>query len=116
MMEFCYRQARRALAEATPGETRLETDSREACAGLRISDFGNVAEAGMIQVFYQRRKKTRPRLAPGIFGSIPYAQPCFDEGTDQPRPNRALMIRAIALTHAASIVWHVTRLLRREGA
>ena len=70
----------------------------------------------MSQMFHERRDKARSRFSLGIIGLAAHAQPRFDKRTDEPRPNRALMIGAIALAHgnAGEIVLLLTDVVMPE--
>src|SRR5574341_1074859 len=63
-----------------------------------------------------RLDEALPRFTLGLNAGAAHAQPSLDERANQPRPNRALVISAVALAHAATIMGRVTRLVGREGA
>src|SRR5262249_42520865 len=44
-------------------------------------------------------------------GRIPDPQPGLNKWSDEPRPDRPLMVGAVALHHAALVMWNVSRLL-----
>ncbi len=89
---------------------------RNAAAGVvrlsGIEHFADRADPRFAQMFWKPREKFTRR------GSIVRMdfQPRVDERPDQPRPNRALMVGAIARAQIASVNRFVFRIVWRERA
>src|SRR3989442_3955585 len=64
----------------------------------------------------QRLEEASARRGLGVRGAAPDAEPRLNERTHEPRPDRALMVRAVALADAAVVTWRVSRLVGRERA
>src|SRR5439155_2600602 len=63
-----------------------------------------------------RVEKASPRLGLRVRGAAPDAEPRLDERAHEPRPDRPLMVRAVALADAALVAGPVSRLVGRERA
>ena len=95
---------------------RLKRATARCVRQFGIGDLGNMPETAVIDMIQERREKARARLPLGFTGIAAHSNPGFDEGADQPRPDRALVICAVALTYAALVMRRVTRLFGRERA
>ena len=66
-----------------------------------------MAKAGSVEMRENRREKSFARGAFGFVGITAHAYPRFNEWPDKPRPDCALMIRAVALENTARVVWRI---------
>ena len=80
-----------------------------------IGDFGNVAKAGLLQVFEQGLEVCAARFVNSGRRVLVNPGPRIDECAEKPRPDGALMIRAVALAHAALIARRIAGFTGREG-
>jgi len=79
---------------------------------LGIEDLADTADATVAQVLVERRDE--PRGGARIVRER--APPCVDEGSEQPRPDCALMVRSIAAAQIAVILRVVVHVLRAQRA
>src|SRR4051812_37884343 len=82
---------------------RLERTTAWRVRRIAVRDLGNVAEAGVSQMIDERHDKTLAGFLFGLGRTAADAQPCLDERTDQPWPNGALMIAAVAFAGGAVV-------------
>ncbi len=78
----------------------------------RVEHFTDRADSGIVQMF----RKTLEEFARGRSIVRMHFQPGIDERADQPRPNRSLMVSAVARTEVAAVNRFVFRIVRRERA
>ena len=93
---------------------RLKRTTAWSVGWLGVGDFRNVAEAGFLKMREDWRQKLAARLAFGFVRIAANTHPRLDERTNQPRPDRALVIGAVALAHASSVMRCVARFARCE--
>ena len=72
-----------------------------------VGDFGDVPQAGGVEMGFQRRQEFFAGLFFGFGGSAADADPGFDEGADEPGPDGALMVGGVALVQRADVVRNV---------
>ena len=81
---------------------------------LGVGDFGNVAQASFVEMSEEWREELHPRFLFQSLGVAMHSNPRLDKRSNQPGPDRTLMIRAIALRHAAFVMRLEIRLTWRE--
>src|SRR5262245_11103712 len=86
----------------------LEGTAARSVRRFGVTNFRYVTQSSMIQMFVQRRKKLRAGLFSRGGVSTMDAHPGFDEGVNQPRPDRALVIDRISGTRVAFVVLRVS--------
>src|SRR5690348_8826542 len=75
-----------------------------------------MADARLVEMREQRFEKAAARLGDHLRGAAADADPRLDERAHEPRPDGALVVRAIALAHAAVVAGRVPGLVGRERA
>src|SRR5215470_16515638 len=75
-----------------------------------------MTQAGLVKVIQNGLQKSSPSLLFRFCSIAVDVKPGFDERPNEPGPDRALMIGAVALAHAAFVMWNVSRLAGRERA
>src|SRR5262249_7699245 len=99
-----------------PHRPGLEGAAARRVGRVAVRDLRNVPEARRVEVGQQRREKARSSLSLGRDRATPAAYPRLDERAEEPGPDRALVIRRVAFTHAALVTPDVARLAGRERA
>ena len=79
---------------------------------VSVGDFRDVAEAGAFEMVKQRPEVSATRFVNRGRSAFVDPRPRIDERTEKPRPDGALMVRAVALTDAAAIRADVSRFER----
>ena len=97
---------------------RSTSATLHACAQHPRGVYGGSASKISLMLPMQALARCCPRLtAMGRNSSTPIgidAAPRVDEWSDQPRPDRPLVIREISRTQIAEILWLIVRVTRRE--
>ena len=75
-----------------------------------------MTESSLVQMLIDWRKKFGTRFCFCFGCGAADADPCLHEWTNEPRPDRALMVNRIALARAALVARRITRFARRERA
>ena len=83
---------------------------------VAIGDLADMSQARRREMGFHRGQKTAPPLSLGLGAVAANGQPCLDEGAKQPRPDRALMIGAIARSRIAAVVADIGLVAGRETA
>src|SRR6185369_14286282 len=73
-----------------------------------------MAEPGFLKMSEERSEKPCTGFAPCFGGVATHSHPRFNKRSDEPGPDRALMIRAVALHYASLVMLRVIRFPRRE--
>src|ERR1051325_6507899 len=73
----------------------------------RVEHFADRANAVVVHAFWGTFEELPRR---GVFSRMHF-QPCVDERSDEPRPDRALVIRAVSRTEIAGVNRFVIRML-----
>src|SRR5207249_9124224 len=93
---------------------RLERAAARRVWRFGVGNFRDVTEPGLFKMRQDRRQKIAARFAFGFVRIAANAHPRLDERTNQPRPDRSLVIGAVALAHASGVMWCVARFARCE--
>src|SRR6267378_5451352 len=87
---------------------------RDAPAGregsITVKNFAERAEAAGINLAAERLEETQRRFAVLVDAVV-----CECEGSEQPAPDRALMISGVAIAGAAAVMAGISRFARREA-
>ena len=86
----------RSSRSSSPRRPRLERTAARRVRRFGVADFRDVTESSVVQMLIEWRKKSGARFFFRFGRGAAHAHPCFDECADQPRPDGALMINAIA--------------------
>src|SRR5204862_2465828 len=79
-------------------------------------DLGDVVETGLVEVCEQGRDEACARLRLRVRSASADADPRVDERAEQPWPDRALMVGAVALARTALVVADVGGIAGLERA
>ena len=77
--------------------------------GFGVGDFGDVVEAVGLEMGFDGWEEAVAGFALGGGVVAADADPGFDEGTDEPLPDDALMVGAVALEQCADVAEDVVR-------
>ena len=83
---------------------------------ITVGNLRDVAESRGFEVSKQGWHEACACLGFGCPALPTNTQPCLDERSDQPRPDRALMIGDIPFGGTSAIVGNVVRIVRRQRA
>src|SRR5688572_5259578 len=92
----------------------LERTAARRVRRLRIGDLADVAEAGLGEVREQRCDEALASGDLGLWCVASDLDPGLDERPEQPRPDGALVVRAVTLEHAAFVAACVSEVCRFE--
>src|SRR5206468_6598016 len=84
--------------------------------GIAVGDLREMNEARVVEVGEQRLEEAPARLGTRRRRAAADAHPGLDEPAHEPRPDRPLVIRGVALARAALVAGRVAGLARRERA
>src|SRR6266702_8406422 len=76
---------------------------------LGIANLRDVAESRLVEMPIQRWEETGARFFFSRVSATADAHPCLNKCADEPRPDGALMITAVALRYASTIMWRIAR-------
>ena len=91
---------------------RLERAPARRVRRVAVRDLRHVAGCAPLVMAKQRDEEARSRFAARFVRATANAKPGVDECSDEPWLDGALVIRAVALAHVASVVADVARLAR----
>src|SRR5439155_26220628 len=80
------------------------------------ANFRDMTQSGVIQMLVERWKKLCARFLFRSGVGAMHAHPCFNKWANQPGPDSALMITAVAFGYAPAIMRRVSRFTRGERA
>src|SRR5205809_7207194 len=107
-------QARKAQRLAH--RPRLERAAARRVRRVAVGDLRQMPEPRVVEMREQGVEEARARLGARRRRAAPDAHPGLDERAHEPRPDRALMVRAVALAWTARVARRVTGLAGRERA
>ena len=81
---------------------------------IGVGDLADVPQPGFFEVRPHGVDETSPRFPLNARVPTVRPNPSVDEGTDQPRPDRALVVRTVALPNPTLVSRHVVRVAGRE--
>src|SRR2546430_3587387 len=95
---------------------RLERAAARRVRRVAVGDLRQMPEPRVVEMREQGVEEARARLGARRRRAAPDAHPGLDERAHEPRPDRALMVRAVALAWTARVARRVTGLAGRERA
>ena len=106
----------RSSRRASPDGPGLEGAAARRERRLGVRDLRDVAQPGVAEMLQQWCEEPAAGLAAGVVGAAVHPQPGLHERAQEPRPDGALVIGAVALDHPPFVMRPVAGFPRRQRA